>query len=78
MNLELFTYPVGSKSNVGTVARFDHVKYLRDSQIEILNAQNEKGLENKLSTGGRNPEVLRIIAKVQQLSLMQVQTRSSN
>ncbi len=60
MNLELFTYPVGSKSNVEQfVARFDHVKYLRDSQVEILNAQRaEKGLESKLSTGGRNPEEL--------------------
>ena len=60
MNLELFTYPVGSKSNVEQfVARFDHVKYLRDSQIEILNAQRaEKGLDSKLSTGGRNPENL--------------------
>ena len=44
--LELFVYPTGSKSNVEQfVARFDHVKYLRDSQIEILNAQREeKGL----------------------------------
>ena len=41
-NLELFVYPTGSKSNVEQfVARFDHVKYLRDSQIEILNAQLE-------------------------------------
>ena len=41
------------------MARFDHVKYLRDSQIEVLNAQREeKGLEAKLSTGGRNPESL--------------------
>lgn len=58
--LDLHVYPVGSKSNVDQfVARFDHVKYLRDSQIEILNAQRaEKGLENKLSTGGRNPESL--------------------
>ncbi len=54
--LELFVYPTGSKSNVEQfVARFDHVKYLRDSQIEILNAQRaEKGLDTKLSTGGRN------------------------
>ena len=60
MNLELHTYPVGSKSNIEQfVARFDHVKYLRDSQIEILNAQRaEKGLESRLSTGGRNPEEL--------------------
>ena len=59
-DLELFIYPVGSKSNVEQfVARFDHVKYLRDSQIEILNAQRaEKGLESTLTTGGRNPEVL--------------------
>jgi len=58
--LELFVYPTGSKSNVEQfVARFDHVKYLRDSQIEILNSQREeKGLTNKLSTGGRNPENL--------------------
>ncbi len=58
--LELFVYPVGSKSNVDQfVARFDHVKYLRDSQIEILNAQREeKGLENKLTTGGRDTEAL--------------------
>ena len=60
MNLELHVYPVGSKSNVEQfVARFDHVKYLRDSQIEILNAQREeKGLDSRLSTGGRNPELL--------------------
>ena len=59
-NLELFVYPVGSKSNVEQfVARFDHVKYLRDSQIEILNAQREeKGLKSHLSTGGRDPELL--------------------
>ena len=58
--LPLEVYPVGSKSNVEQfVARFDHVKYLRDSQIEVLNAQREeKGLEAKLSTGGRNPESL--------------------
>ncbi|MEM9824224.1 MAG: MoxR family ATPase, partial [Bacteroidota bacterium] len=45
-NLELFVYPVGSKSTVEQfVAKFDHVKYLRDSQIEVLNAQREeKGL----------------------------------
>lgn len=59
-NLELFVYPTGSKSNVEQfVARFDHVKYLRDSQIEILNAQrSEKGLGTSLSTGGRDPEKL--------------------
>lgn len=58
--LDLEVYPVGSKSNVEQfVARFDHVKYLRDSQIEILNAQREeKGLESRLSTGNRNPENL--------------------
>lgn len=58
--LQLFVYPVGSKSNVEEfVARFDHVKYLRDSQIEVLNAQREeKGLTSKLTTGGRNPERL--------------------
>ncbi|MEO1254787.1 MAG: MoxR family ATPase [Bacteroidota bacterium] len=59
-NLHLEVYPVGSKSNVEQfVARFDHVKYLRDSQIEVLNAQREeKGLKTNLSTGGRNPESL--------------------
>lgn len=59
-DLELFVYPTGSKSNVEQfVARFDHVKYLRDSQIEILNAQREeKGLKSRLSTDGRNPEKL--------------------
>ena len=58
--LELFVYPVGSKSTVDQfVAKFDHVKYLRDSQIEVLNAQRqEKGLDTKLSTGGRSTEVL--------------------
>jgi MoxR-like ATPase len=58
--LDLEVYPVGSKSNVEQfVARFDHVKYLRDSQIEILNAQREeKGLDSKLTTGDRNPESL--------------------
>ena len=57
---EMFVYPAGSKSTVEQfVAKFDHVKYLRDSQIEILNAQrNEKGLETKLSTGGRDTENL--------------------
>lgn len=59
-NLQLEIYPVGSKSNIEQfVARFDHVKYLRDSQIEVLNAQREeKGLDTRLSTGGRNPEKL--------------------
>ncbi len=58
--LELFVFPVGSKSNVEQfVARFDHVKYLRDSQIEVLNAQREeKGMERRLSTGGRSTEKL--------------------
>lgn len=57
-NLPLFVYPTGSKSSVDQfVARFDHVKYLRDSQIEILNAQREeKGLVSKLSTGGRKAD----------------------
>ena len=60
LNLELFIYPVGSKSSVEQfVAKFDHVKYLRDSQIEVLNAQREeKGLDQKLSTGGRSTEQL--------------------
>ena len=58
--LDLFVYPVGSKSNVEQfVAKFDHVKYLRDSQIEVLNSQREeKGLDGKLSTGGRSTENL--------------------
>lgn len=57
--LPLFTYPVGSKSNVEQfVAKFDHVKYLRDSQVEVLNAQRlEKGLE-PLKSGGRSTEKL--------------------
>lgn len=60
LNLDLHVYPVGSKSTVDQfVAKFDHVKYLRDSQIEVLNAQREeKGLSTKLSTGGRSTEVL--------------------
>lgn len=55
-DLDLFVYPVGSKSTVDAfVAKFDHVKYLRDSQIEVLNAEREaKGLSQKLETGGRN------------------------
>lgn len=59
-DLDLFVYPVGSKSTVEQfVAKFDHVKYLRDSQIEVLNAQREeKGLDKKLSTGGRSTERL--------------------
>lgn len=60
LKLDLHVYPVGSKSTVDAfVAKFDHVKYLRDSQIEVLNAQrDEKGLENKLSTAGRSTEKL--------------------
>ena len=60
MNLDLFVYPVGSKSSVEQfVAKFDHVKYLRDSQVEILNAQREeKGMKSSLSTGGRQTENL--------------------
>ncbi len=60
LGLDLFIYPTGSKSNVDQfVGRFDHVKYLRDSQIEILNAQrSEKGLDASLHTSGRNTENL--------------------
>lgn len=59
-DLDMYVYPVGSKSNVEDfVAKFDHVKYLRDSQIEVLNAQREeKGMDTKLSTGGRNTDEL--------------------
>jgi len=59
-DIPIHVYPVGSKSTVEQfVARFDHVKYLRDSQIEVLNAQrDEKGLDTKLSTGGRSTERL--------------------
>ena len=59
--IPLFVYPTGSKSNIDQfVAKFDHVKYLRDSQIEILNAQrSEKGMETKLSTAGRDTENLK-------------------
>lgn len=59
LNLDLFVYPVGSKSNVEQfVAKFDHVKYLRDSQVEVLNAQrSERGLD-PLSSGGRSTENL--------------------
>lgn len=58
--LDLHTFPVGSKSNVEQfVAKFDHVKYLRDSQVEVLNLQREeKGLDASLSTGGRSTERL--------------------
>lgn len=60
VDAKLFVYPVGSKSTVEQfVAKFDHVKYLRDSQIEVLNAQREeKKLSKKLSTGGRSTERL--------------------
>ena len=59
-SLDLFVYPVGSKSSVEQfVARFDHVKYLRDSQIEVLNAQREdKNLSKSLSTSGRSTDNL--------------------
>lgn len=59
LNLDMFVYPVGSKSTVEQfVAKFDHVKYLRDSQVEVLNAQRtERGLEG-LSTSGRSTENL--------------------
>ncbi len=59
-NLALFVYPVGSKSTVEQfVAKFDHVRYLRDSQIEVLNAQrDEKGLSSRLSTDGRSTDNL--------------------
>ncbi len=59
LGIKLFIYPVGSKSTVEQfVAKFDHVKYLRDSQVEVLNAQRmEKGLE-PLKSGGRSTEVL--------------------
>ncbi len=58
--LDLFVYPVGSKSTVDAfVAKFDHVKYLRDSQVEVLNAQREaQGISQKLSTGNRSTENL--------------------
>ncbi len=58
--LDLFVYPVGSKSNVEQfVAKFDHVKYLRDSQIEVLNSQREeKGLSKLGNNQGRNTENL--------------------
>lgn len=60
LSLDLFVYPAGSKSTVEQfVAKFDHVKYLRDSQIEVLNAQREeKELAKKLSTGGRSTDNL--------------------
>ena len=57
--LNLHVFPVGSKSTVEQfVAKFDHVKYLRDSQIEVLNAnREEKGLP-PLSSNGRKTEEL--------------------
>ncbi len=60
LKLKLFVYPVGSKSNVEQfVAKFDHVKYLRDSQIEVLNSQREeKGLKKLSNNDGRNTENL--------------------
>lgn len=57
--LPLFTYPVGSKSNVEQfVAKFDHVKYLRDSQVEVLNAQRTAQGLSPLSSSGRSTENL--------------------
>lgn len=57
--LDLHVYPVGSKSTVEQfVAKFDHVKYLRDSQVEVLNAQRiAQGLD-PLQSGGRSTEIL--------------------
>ena len=59
LKIDLHVYPVGSKSSVEQfVAKFDHVKYLRDSQVEVLNAQRtERGLD-PLSSGGRSTENL--------------------
>jgi MoxR-like ATPase len=58
-NLPLFTYAVGSKSNVDQfVAKFDHVKYLRDSQVEVLNAQRQEQGLDPLKSGGRSTERL--------------------
>lgn len=59
-DLPMHVFPVGSKSIVEQfVAKFDHVKYLRDSQVEVLNAQREQqGMGSKLSTGGRTTEQL--------------------
>ncbi|PSR10121.1 MAG: MoxR family ATPase [Bacteroidetes bacterium] len=57
--LDLFLFPVGSKSVVEQfVAKFDHVKYLRDSQVEVLNAQREEKGMAPLSSGGRRTEQL--------------------
>ncbi len=59
LQLDLFVYPVGSKSNVEQfVAKFDHVKYLRDSQVEVLNAQRVERNLPPLSSGGRSTENL--------------------
>ena len=40
------------------MAKFDHVKYLRDSQVEVLNAQREEKGLSTLSTNGRKTENL--------------------
>ena len=59
LQIDLFVYPVGSKSNVEQfVAKFDHVKYLRDSQVEVLNAQRVERNLPPLSSGGRSTENL--------------------
>jgi len=59
LNLDMHVYPVGSKSTVDQfVAKFDHVKYLRDSQVEVLNAQREERGMDGLSTSGRSTENL--------------------
>jgi len=60
LDIDLHVFPVGSKSTVEQfVAKFDHVKYLRDSQIEVLNAQREdKKMKTKLSTSGRSTDRL--------------------
>lgn len=58
-NLELFIYPVGSKSTIEQfVAKFDHVKYLRDSQVEVLNAQRAERNLPPLSSDNRSTENL--------------------
>lgn len=59
LGLNMHVYPVGSKSTVEQfVAKFDHVKYLRDSQVEVLNAQREERGLDGLSTSGRSTEQL--------------------
>ncbi len=59
LGLNMHVYPVGSKSTVEQfVAKFDHVKYLRDSQVEVLNAQREERGLDGLSTSGRSTENL--------------------